>query len=978
MIMNIIKKVKIYITLLMCFLVMLPHFTNKDVVIKAIEGDKNCVGYWILKEGETRPATFDEISEKGWYWGDWGSAEDVITVMGDSKRVTKIASGVPKTAQKMLKEGQEFEWFAMQRKGYRYQIYGQIVEKKAEPTPTIEPTATPLSTYNPQEHKTKYANFYILKKGQSMPQFVDALPLYKWEKRSGGAIWQEPDNDIEVFDDVRLAESRIYKEPDSIKDLIGKNEEVRYFAIKSNTSRESWVYGIICEKGTKVEHLADVDPVIDATNPDSYNNYPKYYTRYYVSDELGLETPKSIDDLSNYKWNTTPNYNMRSGYSTKLRRVVGEENVLPLLISGVPTASELALQKDEDIHWVAMNTNGNSCIVYGIIYNKKVEASIKAGAKISKETSITVDTLQDLKNLQEVYPAGAKIYTKGYYEAGDGGAATYEVAYRSSGGYFSSLTTKTGQHVNFVIENKTINLLQFGAGRCKAMIDNVTDLTDNDDAARLNEAIGLIDKYDDGVIEIPEGELRCASKVYIGGDHYKIVGKGKTSILYTDNGYQGDEHFLTVVGKDITLDNFRVEARETKWVPYYRQCSVMFASDIQILNCEFSVKKNVIAFNGNTDRQYTNITLYTDWHNVKIDNCFMEQMGCVERGACLGLLDIWSNGCTNAKVTNCTMIQNAHDEMLGIFTASNKDSAGIKNVIIENNKMYSASAPNVSKKTMVMTVAYDSSKNISDIYFRKNYMEVSIPSNMMTFGSLQNCVIEDNKFVVNNPYTSRANVLFDGRKGVTIKNNDITMSGNGGFGTVVKNDTVFENNTVNSDVNVSMIAYKGTVVRDNKFYMNKGVYEVARSPKEFVNNYLETRDGIINNFFHYDSISYNSDVTDNTIIYDYDDTGNDKGLAFSNALVYAGFHAGLNNNTITFSRNTIKATCEQKNKSVLAYGYGDETPQTFIIEDNKLDKFYDVRSIYYQKGNVVFNNNVDADGNLLDLDRCSINGMNPR
>ena len=230
----------------------------------------------------------------------------------------------------------------------------------------------------------------------------------------------------------------------------------------------------------------------------------------------------------------------------------------------------------------------------------------------------------------------------------------------------------------------------------------------------------MVDKYDDGVIEIPEGELRCASKVYIGGDHYKIVGKGKTSILYTDNGYHGDEHFLTVVGKDITLDNFRVEARETKWVPYYRQCSVMFASDIQILNCEFSVKKNVIAFNGNTDRQYTNITLYTDWHNVKIDNCFMEQMGCVERGACLGLLDIWSNGCTNAKVTNCTMIQNAHDEMLGIFTASNKDSAGIKNVIIENNKMYSASAPNVSKKTMVMTVAYDSSKNISDIYFRKN------------------------------------------------------------------------------------------------------------------------------------------------------------------------------------------------------------------------------------------------------------------
>lgn len=586
---------------------------------------------------------------------------------------------------------------------------------------------------------------------------------------------------------------------------------------------------------------------------------------------------------------------------------------------------------------------------------------------------IRVDTMEDLLAYNEKLDTGAIIETLGYFEKGDGGGAKYEIANKGNGKKFSTCTTAVGQHANLVVENEYINMKQLGAGACEQITYNTSDIVYNDDAARINEAIELVKDGKNGVIYFPEGEYRCASKIKVNGSNYTIKGDGNKSILYTDNGYRtADEHFFTIVSaNNITLDGIRVEARETWKVAYYRQCSILYASDIQILNCEFSVKENVIAYDGNADKQYTNVTLYTGWHNITVDNCLLEQMGCVERGACIGIIDMWSEGCSNVSVTNCIMKQNGHDEMLGIFTKTGENAA-IRDVYIANNQMYTCSAENVSNKTMAITIAYDDSKVIDNVVFKDNYVKAEIPSNLMTFGKISNCVIEDNEFDV---VSTKGNtgVLFDTRTGVTVKNNNIRVrsENNAKLGQVFKRYGEFIENKVDCDCYVYSFMYQGGTARDNSILLKKGCHSIAIDPKEFSGNEVTVEENM-NNIAHYENLGSDSLISDNVIHYLYDDSEvySEENIGFKGYAVYAGFHANMNNFTVTFTKNTVHApNVVKSNKGMLCYGLDDETPQKFIIKDNKVEAYKWIRNLYGQSlEGVTYEGNVDMKGRTYSIE----------
>ena len=137
-------------------------------------------------------------------------------------------------------------------------------------------------------------------------------------------------------------------------------------------------------------------------------------------------------------------------------------------------------------------------------------------------------------------------------------------------------------------------------------------------------------------------------------------------------------------------------------------------------------------------------------------------------------------------------------------------------------------------------------------------------------------------------------------------------------------------------------------------------------------NTIEMCNGFTKNFFSYDCIEQDSIINNNKITYSYDvekdrEATKNAGIAFGGAILYAGFHAGLNNHTIAFTNNEIYADCSSENKSVLAYGVGDETPQNFVIENNHLEKYYYVRGIYCQSANVSFVNNENEAGEKMNL-----------
>lgn len=813
------------------------------------------------------------------------------------------------------------------------------------------------------------ANFYLLKSGCNRPSGTGAQPVSNYQSVGKGYIYSK----TEAADDDEAVAKLIAQAPDC-SEYLAEDEMVVWYVVKE-AKKDKWnVDGEIVKKPTPtVKPTETPEPTVEPTQaPEptvepTVAPTPKPVWCGFEVLKFGEERPTTFDvSGAEFQWGNF-------GYITKGIEIANQPEIVNNMVVELPNDVNKYLEENEAVRWFTVKRVGYGWRIYGEIYNEKVESS---QASYNDADYIMVDTVKDIENINEKLKNGAVIETKGFYEIGDGGAAKYEVCPRSNKTNYMTFTTQVGQYANYIMENDCINVKQLGAGVCEPVIDDTNaSKENNDDSGRINEAIGQISGQGGGTVYLPEGEYRCADKIHAGSGNYILKGEDKKAVIYTDNGYKGkDEHFITISGgTNIELDGLRVEARETRKVSYYRQCSIMFSAGVKIRNCEFIVDKNVISYDGNTDRQYTNITLYSGWHDVVIDNCIMEQMGCVERGACLGVIDMWNNQSSNVTVTNCIMKQNAHDEMIGIFTTS-KDTAGIDGVYIANNKMYTASASNVSKKTMAITVSYDVSKNVKNVVIENNYIKAEIPTNFMTFGTIENCKIANNTFDV--VKTSNMGVLFDTRKGVTIENNKIQVSAteNGSVGSVFKRYGEFKNNEIVCDCPVSSVMCNGGKAYDNTVIINSGCTVLAVSPEEVIGNKFYMR-SFVKNFISYDSLSYDSTITGNIFDYQYDDTKEAENIDVWTGCyaVYAGFHAGINGYTVTFSDNVIKSeSCLARNKHLLGYGVGNSEPQKFVIENNKVGKYTGIRSFYGAWGDFTLKNNTNEEGQELKFDDVKV------
>ena len=143
----------------------------------------------------------------------------------------------------------------------------------------------------------------------------------------------------------------------------------------------------------------------------------------------------------------------------------------------------------------------------------------------------------------------------------------------------------------------------------------------------------------------------------------------------------------------------------------------------------------------------------------------------------------------------------------------------------------------------------------------------------------------------------------------------------------------------------------------------------ALNPEAVTNNEI-TINGNMDNFAKYDLVCCNSTVTGNKVDYLFDDRDRETSKPFTGYLLYAGFHASINEHIITFSDNVFHTpNISTKDKGVLAYGIGDKTPQNIIIKNNQVGSFKQIRNLYGQKmTNVVMEENYDSDGGLVSLD----------
>lgn len=850
--------------------------------------------------------------------------------------------------------------------------------------------------------------------------------------------------------------------------------------------------------------------------PDKPNDFvwcrmmtPESYETYLIDGNLDGKTY-----YSNPGDNTNGIFAVGSIYQLKGDGNLIENNVgaLDRLMIQNSAVVKNNLRDGEGVHWFTIRRVGAHWEIYGYLYNKKFEESILSGTvAVEEKTSSDVvwfDTVKEMEECDIIYHNsttdsynGVTVKTRGYYAAGDGGAATYStqsretyINKRSRPHYYKYLDhkTSTGQIMAYIPGNiecdvdgdgmaesvPGINIRQLGAGHCTQINDRSknADYTDNDDVARFEDAMNVIyDWYDEHpeqrvTIYFPAGEYRMGSSFgpvvsylnFIGDtdiltsdlsaiDENKIIrtknsygwetharskDTSKRTVLYTDNGGSyGEAQFSIWDCSHFYMRGITMECRKTKRVSHTTERMVYIAGDLQNLTseddaiqditiegCEIYVDENCHKDDGNRDRQFTSVTVYSGVKNATIKNNLLVNMSGVERGACYGVFDFWGNGDAEKEIGGTEdillegnlMYHNCHDESGGIFTTGHpqaqKPECYVHRVTIRGNEMHPMSS-NASSRTMCFTMAYGVSFNIRDVLFENNHVIADFPSKLMTFGhfdtvsdaskttsdfvdsegNIYGVVVRNNTFDIcqhwNNSY------VFEASKYAWIHDNTINIikgaDGNAATcGSIFQGGAAYDNNIVTDEADGTCsaggLAYMAGRLRNNTVTMHGRLGSIASATFDVRNNTI-TLNKRLSVMFNNPDVSSDITISGNTINYNIsagtseDDTSMDfienKDSGWQHTHVLSLGRYGTKDNeyqtyTVNFTNNTILAPYAQDNdKHVLYSKFPDYDPNNINIKNNKLEKFSWVRSQMgaLPHGTLTYSGNVDANGNALEF-----------
>lgn len=621
-----------------------------------------------------------------------------------------------------------------------------------------------------------------------------------------------------------------------------------------------------------------------------------------------------------------------------------------------------------------------------------------------------------------------------------------------------------------------INIMQLGAGHCTQINDRSknADYTDNDDVARFEDAMNVIyDWYDEHpeqrvTIYFPAGEYRMGSSFgpvvsylnFIGDtdiltsnlsaiDENKIIrtknsygwetharskDAAKRTVLYTDNGGSyGEAQFSIWDCSHFYMRGITMECRKTKRVSHTTERMVYIAGDLQgltdeanaiqditIEGCEIYVDENCHKDDGNLDRQFTSVTVYSGVKNATIKNNLLVNMSGVERGACYGVFDFWGNGDAEKEIGGTEdillegniMYHNCHDESGGIFTTGHpqaqKPECYVHRVTIRGNEMHPMSS-NASSRTMCFTMAYAVSFNIRDVLFENNHVIADFPSKLMTTGNFDvdtnrksgdfvdsegnvyGLVVRNNTFDICQHWKN--SYVFEASKYAWIHDNTINIiKGADGTpatcGSIFQGKAAYDNNIVTDEADGTCsaggLAYMAGRLRNNTVTIHGRLGSIASATFDVRNNTI-TLNKRLSVMFNNPDVSSDITISGNTINYNIsagtskDDASmdfienRDSGWQHTHVLSLGRYGNKENNYpayTVNFTNNTILAPDAQDNdKHVLYSKFPDYDPNNINIKNNKLEKFTWVRSQMgaLPHGTLTYSGNVDANGNALEF-----------
>ena len=541
-----------------------------------------------------------------------------------------------------------------------------------------------------------------------------------------------------------------------------------------------------------------------------------------------------------------------------------------------------------------------------------------------------VKNVEELKNLNA--KVGDKYKTLGYYTENDGGAGRYDIIENDSNikidnGLYIELNN--GLIAKLSVRNNTVNVKQFGA------LGNAQ----NDDTRFLRTA------FNSGIanIELPKGEYKITDRINLDTPSTNIIGNGST--IFTNNDYKPEKYseFLFIMeSNDCNISNINIEAIETEKIENsYKAQVYVGATNIKIVGCSFKVPETV-----SSEQGYSNIDLYTGWHNVLIDNCELYLANDAKEGGCIWIRDLFNRGASDLTFSNNKCYKKCHDEILAVFMGS------IENVNILNNTFTMPNSTDPS--TMCFTFGSGSSKKAENIRFEGNTVDVKATMSLLHSKNVNNLSIKDNQIkfekvnLIDNGQINTFILYFpkdnqeNNSKNVIIENNSLEINNatsqdiRGIISSSAQNIT-FDNNTVTSNSEINE-AFTGEIesMSNNNMTFNEYVRILINKPKKFTQNHI-----IFNSKFdtfaqyHSGNLDYESNISNNIIESNYDEIS-DGGK--SNLLMFNG--GTLNNHIVTFEDNTIKSEkANYKSNLIYILNLADTTPQTIKIINNSMSGY---------------------------------------
>ena len=234
---------------------------------------------------------------------------------------------------------------------------------------------------------------------------------------------------------------------------------------------------------------------------------------------------------------------------------------------------------------------------------------------LNSNTIFGFDTVSDLKSSTNLLN-GSYARTIGYYSANDGGGALYQIFEdEPNSGYYEILDN--GLYAKLVIENKTINSLQFG----------IKSDNSSDDFTNLQKMLNFINNYNDYLIVIFDGSdtMKFSDTLHFNKSNLKIILNTdlqltKTTNISTNNSLkaiqigtdnnrldniiiEGNNHYIDGNGSNVTLNNSTTSG-------------LYQAKTLQILGIDNLKINNLVVKNG-----YKDCCTVTDCSCGEINNC---------------------------------------------------------------------------------------------------------------------------------------------------------------------------------------------------------------------------------------------------------------------------------------------------------------------------------------------------------------------